>query len=173
VQDFEDNNRYKVDMIANALTLERVGVIFTSINNDTFLDSEQIREISKMQEAHKIDHPAGCNVSKQITVVIKPKGDGTEMGIECYMVSDQCQAMERDNCFGHSNMRKKMVLRETGPDDMVPQVLQEGKPVIEFDPDFFIVSLAHGQPKKDQDFSILKNYRFPVENRDKQSTVSD
>ena len=50
-------------------------------------------------------------------------------------------------------------------DDMVPSILMEGKAKTEFDPDFFIVQLGHGQPKADQDFNILKNYDFPVENR--------
>ena len=35
----DDPQQTKVDMIAEALTLERVGWIFTSINQDTFLTS--------------------------------------------------------------------------------------------------------------------------------------
>ena len=35
----EDPNMNKVDMIAEALSLEKVGWIFTSINQDTFLTS--------------------------------------------------------------------------------------------------------------------------------------
>ena len=57
-------------------------------------------------------------------------------------------------------------------DDMVPSILMEGKAKTEFDPDFFIVQLGHGQPKADQDFNILKNYDFPVENRQQPLTVS-
>lgn len=37
-----------------------------------------------------------------------------------------------------------MVLREEGKNEKIPSVLKEGKPVKEFEPDFFIVSLAHG-----------------------------
>jgi hypothetical protein len=40
-----------------------------------------------------------------------------------------------------------MVLRIAAPNEMIPSVVKEGKPVKEFEPDFFIVSLAHGQPK--------------------------
>jgi nuclear protein localization family protein 4 len=58
-----------------------------------------------------------------------------------------------------------MVLREPGPNEMIPSVVKEGKTVKEFEPDFFIVSLAHGQPKADKDYNILKNYDFPVLNR--------
>lgn len=36
----------------------------------------------------------------------------------------------------------------------------------EFDPDFFLVSLAHGQPNENNtQFNILKRYDYPVMNR--------
>ena len=60
------------------------------------------------------------------------------------MVSDQAQALERDDVFGETESRKKMILREPGPNEMIPSVVKEGKPAKEFEPDFFIVSLAHG-----------------------------
>lgn len=37
VQSLDDPYQVKVDMLASALTLEKVGWIFTSINQDTFL----------------------------------------------------------------------------------------------------------------------------------------
>ena len=37
-----------------------------------------------------------------------------------------------------------MVLREGGPNEMIPSVVKEGKTVKEFEPDFFIVSIGHG-----------------------------
>lgn len=52
--------------------------------------------------------------------------------------------MERDNIFGNSDSRKKMTLREPANNEMIPSVVKEGKTVKEFEPDFFIVSLAHG-----------------------------
>ena len=81
------------------------------------------------------------------------------------MVSDQCQALERDNIFGHSESRKLMTLRECDSNEMIPSIVREGKPVKEFEPDFFVVSLGNGQPKQDKDYSYLKNYDFPVSNR--------
>lgn len=60
------------------------------------------------------------------------------------MVSDQCQALERDNIFGHTDSKKKMILRDPPSNEMIPSVIKEGKPVKEFEPDFFIVSLANG-----------------------------
>lgn len=113
-----------------------------------------------------VDHPEGLKVSKFVTVVVKPKGDGSETGLDCYMVSDQCQALERDNIFGNSDSRKFMKLREPTENEMIPSVVKEGKTVHEFEPDFFIVTLAHGQPKKGKDYNYLKNFDFPPHGRD-------
>ena len=111
-----------------------------------------------------MDHPEGYKVSKFVTVVVKTKSDG-DIGIEAYMVSDQCQALERDDVFGDSESRKKMVLREPKPNEMIPSFVMEGKSVKEFEPDFFIVSLSNGQPKGKKDYNYIKNYDFPVRNR--------
>jgi hypothetical protein len=37
-----------------------------------------------------------------------------------------------------------MIIREPKSDEAMPAVLREGAPVKEFEPDFFLVSLAHG-----------------------------
>ena len=67
-----------------------------------------------------------------------------------------------------------MTLREPAENEMIPSVVMEGKPVKEFEPDFFIVSLSNGQPKTKKDYNILKNYDFPVRNRGgKASTRKD
>jgi hypothetical protein len=66
-------------------------------------------------------------VSKFVTVVVQPKAD--DVGVECYMISDQGQALERDNVFGNPESRKLISVREPGPDDMVPTILTKGKGV--------------------------------------------
>mgnify|MGYP000364670021 CR=1 FL=1 len=115
-----------------------------------------------------MDHPEGYKVSKFVTVVVKPKGTSSdgEVGIECYMASDQCQALERDDVFGDSDSRKKMILRTPSPIEMIPTVIKEGKPATELEPDFFIVSLANGQPKGNKDYNYLKNHDFPIFSKD-------
>ena len=86
--------------------------------------------------------------------------------VECYMATDQCQALERDNVLGNSPDPKKMIIREPAYDEAVPAVLREGTPVKEFEPDFFLVSLAHGQPNDyNTKFNIVKRYDFPCRNR--------
>ncbi len=83
------------------------------------------------------------------------------------MISDQCQALQRDNIFGESESRKHMVTRVPGENEMIPAIVKEGKTALEFEPDFFIVCLADGQPVKNKDFNYIKNYDFKTENRDK------
>ena len=46
VEPLEDPFLNKVDLIAGALSLESVGWIFTSINQDTFLTSQEIRKVA-------------------------------------------------------------------------------------------------------------------------------
>ena len=90
VEALDDPNETKIDMLAESLGLERVGWIFTSINHDTFLSAQEIRKVAQLQEKYLVEHPEGYKVSKFVTVVVKPRGDGSEIGLECYMVSDQC-----------------------------------------------------------------------------------
>ncbi len=47
VEPLDDPYQAKVDMIAESLSLERVGLIFTSINQDMFLTSQEIRKIAR------------------------------------------------------------------------------------------------------------------------------
>ena len=165
-QILNDDNEAYVDMIAEALTLEKIGWIYTSLNYESFLTPKEIREIARMQEKHAIMHPEGVKVPKFVTIVVKPKGDTGESGIDWYMVSDLWQALERDNIFGNSEDGKMMVVREPEENEMIPAIVKEGKTVKEFDPEYFIVSLANGQPKDEtQDYKILKNYDFLAQNR--------
>ena len=82
------------------------------------------------------------------------------------MVSDNCQALERDNVFGGCDEPTKMRIREPNKDEAMPPILREGTGVKEFETDFMIVSLAHGQPNENNtQFNILKRYDYPVMNR--------
>lgn len=83
--------------------------------------------------------------------------------------------MERDNVLGDSQDPKKMTIREPKRDEAMPAILREGTGVKEFEPDFFLVSLAHGQPNENNmQFNILKRYDYPVRNRfGKQPTQND
>ena len=169
----QDDKSYQVDEVAKSLGLQKVGWIYTSLNHESFLTPKEIREIAQKQEEFSVEHPEGVRVSKFVTIVVKPKGDGGESGLDCYMVSDQCQALERDNMLSVSEDHTKLVAREPDDDEMVPKIIQSGKAVKEFDPDFFIVSLSNGQPKEAKDYTILKNYDFLAQNRQMKPNRND
>ena len=86
------------------------------------------------------------------------------------MISDVGQALERDHVFGNSNEKNKMCVREPDENEMMPSIVTAGKPVKEFPPEFFLVSLAYGQPANTTDHSIMKIYEFPVKNREAPAT---
>ena len=141
----------KADIIAEALGLERVGHLFTTINTDKeiFMTANQLKHAAYLQEQHRVRHPDGYHVAKYVSVVVQMEDQETHaVGVECYMASDLCQALERDNVLDTSNDPKKMKIREPKEDEAMPAVLREGAPVKEFEPDFFLVSLAHGQPNQ-------------------------
>ena len=55
----------------------------------------------------------------------------------------------------------------------MPTIYMEGKPTQDFDPDFFIVNIAHGAPTDKKDKNILKSYDFPVAMRTEKNIVTD
>ena len=112
----DDKNRNHVDMIANALDLQLVGHLFTRANKGkdaAILESAEIRRMARMQQEYVVDHPLGFKVSKLVTVVLQPNGDDiSDIDTQVFMISDQGQALERDNVFGNSDKTGKMVVRE-------------------------------------------------------------
>lgn len=154
----DDPLSFYSDVIAVELGLEKIGWIFTSINHDAFLSSFEIRNAAKYQEEFFSAHPTGYKVSKFVTVVLKPTDDGNAMP-EAYMVSDQAQALERDNVFGDSENRRRLVKRKAKEGELLPTLMCENKPAEEFQPEWFIVSLGCGMPKKSM--MILEHSEFP------------
>ena len=49
----------------------------------------------------------------------------------------------------------------------------KGKESSKFDPDFFIVNVAHGAPSDKKGHNILKTYDFPMESRQKNGVVTE
>jgi hypothetical protein len=74
--------------------------------------------------------------------------------------------LERDKVFGNCEDPKNLCIRKPPSNEAVPAVLREGAGTTEFETDFMIVSLAHGQPNENNtQFNILKRYDYPVMNR--------
>ena len=66
-----------------------------------------------------------------------------------------------------------MCTREPNDNEIIPTILTTGKNVKKFPQDFFLVSLAYGQPAETTNFSIMKIYDFPVKNRETPATPSE
>ena len=158
-----DKDIERIDRIAQGLTLECIGWIFTTLKEKSVaLSSYDIRKAARYQQEYLINHPSGCKISRFITCVVKPNDVG-DCEIEVYMVSDMCQALERDNIFDDTLKDKKTIqVRKPKKGEILPTIYMEGKPTNKFDPDFFIVNIAHGIPQNKKDQNILKTYDFPV-----------
>jgi nuclear protein localization family protein 4 len=142
VEPLNDPDRTLVNQVAEALSLECIGWIFTTINTekDVCLTSADIRKAAKYQELYSIAHESDYTVSKFITVCVKPQ-ENNQAYLECYMVSDLCQMLERDGVFGDSDTKKEMRVRTAGKNEVLPTIYMENRPVTSFDPDFCIVNV--------------------------------
>lgn len=114
----------------------------TSINTEKEhpLTSYDVRKIARYQETYKKTHNSGYTVSNFVTVVVRPK-ENMETEMECYMVSDMCQRLERDGIFADSDDKKTLKIREQQGSEVIPTVFMENKPVTTLDPIFFIVNV--------------------------------
>jgi len=144
VEPLEDKDAQILDTVSNALSLEFIGWIFTSINTDleTPMCSYDIKKAAYYQEQYKLKHPSGYFVSKFITVMCKPKDDG-DVELQCSMVSDAFQALVRDNVIGECTDKRQIPVRKPGKNEVLPDIFQENKKVNFFDPAFAIVSVSH------------------------------
>ena len=65
-------------------------------------------------------------------------------------------------------------IRKAKKGEVLPTIYMEGKPTNKFDPDFFIVSIAHGVPTGNKvNQSILKTYDFPAVARVPKGIITD
>lgn len=142
VEALEDKDSEIVDRVAKGLTLECIGWIFTTISadKDTVIASYDVRKAAQYQEKFKVKHPSGYLVSKFISVIVKPKEDG-DVELECFMVSDLLQALERDGVLGECTDRKEIPRREAKKNEMLPEIYAENKLTNKIDPVFCIVQV--------------------------------
>jgi nuclear protein localization family protein 4 len=112
VRPLEDRKKSLVDQVAKALDMTHVGWIFTSSNAEVFLSANEVLDIAKLQEQHTILHPSGARISKFVTVKAKFLNEKGETGLEAFMVSDQCQALVRDNIFSGPKDDNTLLVRQ-------------------------------------------------------------
>ena len=58
-----------------------------------------------------------------------------------------------------------MQVRKPKKGEILPTIYMEGKESSKFDPDFFIVNVAHGVPSNKKGQNIIQTYDFPVASR--------
>lgn len=166
-QHIHDPKKAMVDRVAEAMGLECIGWTFTSflLEDDQLLSPVEIQRIARLQNESSTDiHFTKYRLSKFVSCAIRP--DPANAGLPSlnpFMVSDQCCAMVRDGLMAESTDRKHCVIREPEKNELISDILVEGKPNKKLLTDFFIVRVNDTAPKKHQKMFIHAD--FPRENR--------
>lgn len=170
-----DPNKARVDRIAEAMGLECIGWIFTTLllEDGQLLSPVEVQRLARLQNEHSTDiHFTKYRLSKFVSCAVRPDvALGGLPSLNPFMVSDQCCAMVRDGIFCESDDRKHCVVREGQKGELVSDFLVEGKPNKKLLTDFFIVRVNDTAPKKHQRMFIHAD--FPRENRPNQPQRRD
>jgi nuclear protein localization family protein 4 len=163
-----------VDSVAKRLGLERLGLIFTVPVRDFILSAAEAVAAAERQLTFSTDeHYTGYRLSKFVTCIVSPDPKGGQPEISALMVSDQSMGMVRDRLvtLATQDLEKPKLVRLRQPEktELLPTVLQSGKEVTEFDPDWFIVRVNHGVPLKPRGF--FAHAHFPRENRENEKQL--
>mmetsp|Transcript_28263 Transcript_28263/g.62316 ORF Transcript_28263/g.62316 Transcript_28263/m.62316 type:complete len:507 (+) Transcript_28263:148-1668(+) len=163
----DDPNADRVNRIAEALGLERIGWMFTTLplDDDMLLSPNEVQWIARLQNQHSTDiHFTKYQLSKFVSCSVRPDPtNGGAPSLGPFMVSDQCCAMVRDGIITDASDRKKCVVREATKGELIPDFVVEGKPNKAISTDFFIVRVNDTAPKKHQ--RMFLHADFPRENR--------
>lgn len=156
-----------VDRLADALGIERIGWIFTTLllEDGLLLSPEEILQIAKLQNEHSTDiHFTKYNLSKFVSCAVRPDvALGGLPSLNPFMVSEQCAAMVRDNIVGETTDRRHIVIRDARKNELIPDFLVEGKPSKKIATDFFVIRINDTAPKKHE--RLFTHADFPRENR--------
>lgn len=172
----DDSHIAQVDRIAEALGLERIGWIFTTLpleSDDQLLSPMEVLRIARFQNEHSTDlHFTKYRLSKFVSCAVRPDASlGGLPSLNPYMVSDQACAMVRDNILSESTDRKHCLVRDAQTNELISDFLVEGKPTKKLLPDFFIVRVNDTAPKRHQ--RMFTHADFPRENRPTQPQRRD
>jgi len=166
----DSDQKHLVDRIADKLGLECIGWVYTALPTDELLTSHEVFGIGHLQLKFSTDkHYSKYSLSKFVTCKITPDTNaGGAPHLAAYMVSDQGSAMLRDGLMGIPTDHRRCRSRGERPGELIPTVLEGGKETEEFDPDWFVVRVNDGAPKRPR--SLLNHSIFPVENRPEKQT---
>jgi len=130
-----------------------------------FMSASEIRQAARFQNRYKDDD----GFSRFATVVLE---HGKTVEPLAYQVSDQCVALERDECLGPSKDPYMMATRVPKKGEMVPKVIYKDKalgPGQEFLADEFIVTVVVSTPQRRE--SIFAHADFPSGGGEKELRV--
>jgi len=157
----------RVDRIAEALGIERIGWIFTTLllEDGLLLSPTEVQRIARLQNEHSTDiHFTKYRLSKFVSCAVRPDVKiGGLPSLFPYMVSDQCSAMVRDEILCDSADRTHCMVREAKQGELISDFIVEGKANKKIATDFFVVRVNDTAPKKHQKMFIHAD--FPRENR--------
>jgi len=164
----DDQEMSRVNRIAEALGLECIGWVFTSLplEDGLLLSPEEVVRIARLQNDHSTDkHFTKYTLSKFVSCAVRPDpAHNGAPGINPFMVSEQACSMLRDGILTATpSERRACVVREAGKDEMIPDFVCEGRSSKKIATDFFIVRVNDTAPKKHQ--RLLTHAEFPRENR--------
>jgi nuclear protein localization family protein 4 len=158
----DDPHRANVDRIAEAMGIECIGWIFTTLplEDGLLLSPDEVQTIARLQNEYSTDiHFTKYRLSKFVSCAIR----ADVKSLSPFMVSDQFAAMVRDGIIRQDADRKSVVVREAQKGELVSDFLVEGKPTKKMATDFFIVRVNDTVPKKFE--KLFKHADFPRENR--------
>lgn len=164
----DDQEMARVNRIAEALGLECIGWVFTSLplEDDLLLSPEEVLRIARLQNEHSTDaHFTKYVLSKFVSCAVRPDpANNGAPDLHPFMVSEQACAMLRDGILSSSSSERRCCLvREAGKDEMIPDFVVEGRSDKKIATDFFIVRVNDTAPKKHQ--RMFTHADFPRENR--------
>eukprot|EP00435_Cladocopium_sp_Y103_P023593 s2461_g5.t1 len=164
----DDQEMSRVNRIAEALGLECIGWVFTSLplEDDLLLSPEEVLRIARLQNEHSTDaHFTRYVLSKFVTCAVRPDpANNGAPSVNPFMVSEQACAMLRDGILSSApSERRACLVREAKPDELIPDFVVEGRSDKKIATDFFIVRVNDTAPKKHQ--RMFTHADFPRENR--------
>jgi len=164
----DDQEMARVNRIAEALGLECIGWVFTSLplEDDLLLSPEEVLRCARLQNEHSTDaHFTRYVLSKFVTCAVRPDpANNGAPSVNPFMVSEQACAMLRDGILSSApSERRACLVREAKADELIPDFVVEGRSDKKIATDFFIVRVNDTAPKKHQ--RMFTHADFPRENR--------
>lgn len=144
----EDPSEPAVEAIAHALGLQRVGWIFTHPTRDYAVASNELRQMARFQNSHRIPGVPG---SLFVTMLLSQNERG-EITPSAYMASDQAMSLELADVLSLSSDPQLCQKRPVGKNELLPSIIRTdqkkgAQEVSQFETEFLLVQVNSGAPR--------------------------